>query len=332
MTPQKRATISDVARKAGVSPTAVSLILNGKGLFPDHTRERVKEAAELLGYRAHRGAQYLRTGRTHAIGMVIPGSEDPLWSSQWMPVTGRLLVETAEALSKRGYVLMVIPSGSDDWIRPNEMDALIVSDSREHDPDLERALSLGIPVLTNDRLDDPRITVHVDSGYRSMTTEALSLFAKKGRKKPALLTELTTFITDAAPEKVWREWCEKHGQEALVAHARYDRSNLAEALDSLLDRGANAIFSFAGEGIALVDHIRSRGLTVPGDVMVISAEVGTHPPSIAAGVSTMVFHADQGAISVPVLIDILDNGLEAPQLVETGWEFVEAESTKAEST
>ena len=43
----KKVTIRDVARRAGVSPTSVSLVLSGKAAsLPEATRERVRRAAQ----------------------------------------------------------------------------------------------------------------------------------------------------------------------------------------------------------------------------------------------------------------------------------------------
>jgi LacI family transcriptional regulator len=55
-----RATIVDVARRAGVSKSTVSLVLGGSSLVADSTRERVADAMTKLGYIYHRGAATLR--------------------------------------------------------------------------------------------------------------------------------------------------------------------------------------------------------------------------------------------------------------------------------
>ncbi|MGO9391790.1 LacI family DNA-binding transcriptional regulator, partial [Rhodoblastus sp.] len=54
-----RATIVDVARRAGVSKSTVSLVLGGSSLVAQSTRERVSAAMTELGYIYHRGAATL---------------------------------------------------------------------------------------------------------------------------------------------------------------------------------------------------------------------------------------------------------------------------------
>lgn len=66
-----RPTMADVSRAAGVSPTTVSLILNGRdGKISTATRERVLATVADLDYRPNRAAQSLRLGKTSTIGFL----------------------------------------------------------------------------------------------------------------------------------------------------------------------------------------------------------------------------------------------------------------------
>jgi LacI family transcriptional regulator len=69
---EKRPTLADVAREAGVSKTTASLALNGKGLnkIPDETRARVRAAAEALRFRPHGVARALVRRRAETLGVV----------------------------------------------------------------------------------------------------------------------------------------------------------------------------------------------------------------------------------------------------------------------
>ena len=69
---EKRATMSDVAERAGVSQATVSLVLNGvpNARVSKATRRRVAEAAEALGYRKGKGHP-VPSGRTRVIGLFI---------------------------------------------------------------------------------------------------------------------------------------------------------------------------------------------------------------------------------------------------------------------
>lgn len=68
----KRVTLGDVAQVAGVSTATVSMALNGKpgSRIPAATIEKVKSAAQELGYRPNTAARALKTGKTGILGFV----------------------------------------------------------------------------------------------------------------------------------------------------------------------------------------------------------------------------------------------------------------------
>ncbi len=72
---ERRATLQDVAAKAGVTKATVSYILNGKKSFPDETRQRVMDAIEALGYIPNLSARTLTQRSSKLIGIVVPQTE-----------------------------------------------------------------------------------------------------------------------------------------------------------------------------------------------------------------------------------------------------------------
>ena len=66
-------TISNVAKRAGVSRTTVSHVLNHADRVSPHLRARVLETIEEMGYSPNPQAQSLRTGRTNIVALLITG-------------------------------------------------------------------------------------------------------------------------------------------------------------------------------------------------------------------------------------------------------------------
>ena len=66
------ATINDVARAAGVSPSTVSYVLSGRRPISAQTRERVQAAIAELGFHPHAGARALASRRTNVLALVVP--------------------------------------------------------------------------------------------------------------------------------------------------------------------------------------------------------------------------------------------------------------------
>ncbi len=108
-----RVTIVDVARRAGVSKSTVSLVLSDSPLVAEATRERVANAMRTLGYVYHRGAASLRASSSDFVGMVISdltnpffaelaaGIEDSLYKLGFTPI----LANTNEDPARQAQVL-----------------------------------------------------------------------------------------------------------------------------------------------------------------------------------------------------------------------------------
>ena len=75
-----RTTIVDIAQKAGVSKSTVSLVVSGSPLVKAETRVRVEAAIDELGYVYNRGAASLRKARSNIVGMVINDLMNPFFA------------------------------------------------------------------------------------------------------------------------------------------------------------------------------------------------------------------------------------------------------------
>ena len=105
---KKRPTLADVAKLAGLSPTAASMILNGR---PDTrlsqaAHERVLAAAQALGYRPNVAARGLRTDTTQTIGFISELVATTRFASG-------LIKGALEAAEEAGHVLLVLETGGE---------------------------------------------------------------------------------------------------------------------------------------------------------------------------------------------------------------------------
>lgn len=105
---KKRMTLADVARLAGLSPAAASMILTGRPdtrLSPDAHR-RVHEAAAKLGYRPNIAARALRTDKTRTIAFI----SDYVATTRYATGLIRGALAAAEAA---GHVMLLLETGGD---------------------------------------------------------------------------------------------------------------------------------------------------------------------------------------------------------------------------
>ena len=105
MADDARVTLRDIARKAGVSMTTVSNVVNGRlELMSEATRERVAAAVRELNYRPNAGARNLRLSQRGAIGLIVV-DESPRFLAD--PMTSNILAGISNYLSVNGYGLLV---------------------------------------------------------------------------------------------------------------------------------------------------------------------------------------------------------------------------------
>ncbi|HEY4387607.1 MAG TPA: LacI family DNA-binding transcriptional regulator [Ktedonobacteraceae bacterium] len=100
----------DVARHAGVSQSAVSLVFGGKaaGRVGKRTQEAILQAARELGYRPNSAARTLRSGRSRLIALAIPDVSNPYFAS--------VLQGAAQAARIYGYsVVLAQIRDEQDW-------------------------------------------------------------------------------------------------------------------------------------------------------------------------------------------------------------------------
>ena len=113
-----RVLMEDVAQRAGVSVTTVSHVLNdvpGKRIRPE-TRDRVRRAADELGYVLNEVARSLRTHRSHVIAMI----EDEVAIT---PFAVGIILEQ-EAASRLGWLIVHVHTGVDRISEEAEIRAL----------------------------------------------------------------------------------------------------------------------------------------------------------------------------------------------------------------
>lgn len=181
------ATISDVARAAGVSPATVSRVLNGGRVTPERAR-RVREAAAALGFSPNRVARSLRTRRSSAIALLVPDIANPFFTALARGVedtaqrTGLsvVLCNTDEDVAKERRYLQVAVA--------EHMAGVLVAAASRTRTDLTEPAARGIPVVAVDRR--PR-TAEVDAvtvDNRHGAQEATAHLVARGYRRIACLT------------------------------------------------------------------------------------------------------------------------------------------------
>lgn len=138
----KRPTINDVARLAGVSKATVSAVMNDTGTVRDTTRDRVVAVMEHLNYRPTGSAARGATQRGRSIGLVIKEVDNPYY--------GEVVTGARAAAAEAGYTLLVTSSEGEyeserravELLQAKEVDGLIITPVLDGAADLSHLFEL----------------------------------------------------------------------------------------------------------------------------------------------------------------------------------------------
>ncbi len=151
-------TIQEVAKKAGVSPTTVSHVINKSRIVADETRLRVEAAMEELHYRPNALARSLRRGQTHTLGLILPDISNPYFAEIGHSI------ETAAF--EQGYSVILCNTEGDldkedlyvDVLSKKQVDGMIFVAAGDKTDSLRALLRHKLPVVMVDR-DLPDVEV-----------------------------------------------------------------------------------------------------------------------------------------------------------------------------
>ena len=284
-----KATMSDVAKKAGVSAATVARVLYNNGYVKQETRDAVESAVEETGYRPNMVARGLRTSRSYTLGLVV--SEMRL--NAFHPAVAHVI--QIEAL-RQGYTVLTLNNNADPHMEAagvqrfldHHVDAVIFCSAI--DPkNVRQIASNGIPTVQVERqvaAVGGTVTVDAHDGMR----EAIDHLCELGHRNFAFLggdvdssfrEENHTETVEAGRERVFREALLRHGikvpQTHLVSAPYYDETKPVRqpghaAMRRLLALEPRSTAVVCGSDMlaaSALQAISEAGLLVPQDISII---------------------------------------------------------------
>lgn len=304
------ATITDVARRAGVSTATVSRVLNGKNVAP-HYAAAVRAAVAELGYSPDRTARSLRRRYSDVVALVLPDIENPFFTA---------LARGVEDVAQDEGFSVVLCNTDDDPAKEARYLDIAVADNMAGvvlapataTPGLGGLLERGRTVVVVDRpVPDPVDQVTLDNV--TLGREATARLLAAGYRKVACITGPPGVSTAVDRAQGWREAMAAAGLDpapGLLVHTSFRVDGGRDAVGLLLAGPGRpdavlATNNLVGVGVlqALLaggSGAGSTGVAVIGDLPFATATLdrlvllSLHPRALGTRAAQMFFERLRG--------------------------------------
>jgi DNA-binding LacI/PurR family transcriptional regulator len=272
--------IADVAARAGVSKATASRALTGSGYVSDATRQRVRAAADELGYVPSTSAVSLATGRTQNVGVVMP------YVNRWF--FAEVLEGIQQTLLERGMDLTLYDAKPgtpgrerifDDFLARKRFDGLIAVGLEPQDHELERLMRIGRPIVSVVGTGEQVSLIEIDDDYA----------ARRATEHLIGLGHTSIAFVGGGTGAHWAHVDRQRlaGYEAAMAEAGLTSQRRHVRSEVSLPAGYQAAVDLLGDArlrptaiVAVCDEVavgaiiaaRRLGILVPGDLSVVGID------------------------------------------------------------
>lgn len=307
-------TLADVAHKANVSKSMVSLVLSGKGAnrCAPETAERIRNAASELGFKPNKVAQSLRQQTTNMLGMISV-------EVATTPYAGELILAGQQAAHEAGYGMLFMEVSNNaaeisealQMMDEHRVEGVVIANYFHNEIQLPDDLPKKLVVA--DAFDPRgRVDSFVPDEYRSIW-QCFEEINALGHKKVAYFTDESNFIARNTRLKAFqdaqREFGWLGGKEMIL---NFEASNLdschkiaQEFFSTKPDITAIACYN---DGLALVTYqaANAAGYSIPEDISVTGFDdLKLISGALRPGLTTVRLpHREMGQAAVERLIEL----------------------------
>lgn len=318
-----RATLREVADRAGVHPATASRALNvaTADMVNAKTAARIQKVAKEMGYSPNPIARSLKTSRSSSIGLIIPDLTNPLF-----PPIVRGIEDVLRPIGYNAWIVNTdnradLEASAVESFRQRNVEGFVFATAHLEHPLLEEMAAASTPmVLINRRLasaDVPSVTSddatgvamamqHLyDLGHRKIVHLAGPQDLSTGvTRRRAFRQSLEDLGLPAEPDRVFicEAWSEEAGTRGMLA---------------LLDSGPEFTAVLAGNDLLALgayDAFAERGLHCPDDISVIGFNDMPFMDKVSPPMTTVrIPHYEIGAEAARLLLEVLEDPTRHPR-------------------
>jgi len=268
-------TIKDIAREVGVSPSTVSRALSGSPLISDETGERVRIAAQRLGYERNELARALVKGSSEAIGLIIPDITNTFFAD-----IARGVGEAAHA-SSYGVILcnttglIEREASYISLLRRKQVDGLILATAIFNDPSTRDLAKTETPFILVSRICQGVDASYVIGDDRAGACLAVEHLIGLGHRRIGFIGGPANVQSSRDRRTTYRKVLRKHGlsaDEGWVCYADFTQAAGREAGRRMLSLAIRPTAIFAANDVTALGVLEAAdelGLSVPQDLSLV---------------------------------------------------------------
>ncbi len=314
------ALMQDVARRAGVSTTTVSHVLNDTRPVAPKTRERVLQAVRDLGYHASAPARLLARGQSDSYGLIISDIENPFFPEliksfelAALRQKGDLLLGTTNydpGQARRAVQRMIANSVRAVAVMTSQLDASLVEELRAR----------GVPVvlLDGESTGPARGTIRAD--YSRGVGEAVRHLRDLGHREAAVIAGPAERVSAVRYREACLSALRREGlPEPRLLEGDHRVEGGAAAVRALIEKPPLPTAILCGNdlmAIGAIQALNAAGLRVPQDVSVVGSDDIPFAPHFNPPLSTVRVPRERlGSMAFEALASMLrDPKKDGPEL------------------
>lgn len=190
-----RVTINDVAKKACVSKTTVSRVLNNFPHIKESTRERVLSTINELGFSPDQIARSLTKKKTKTIGLVVGDISNPFYAE-----TAKVIIAKARELEYDVFLYDTNYSDSNfekaiKMILDKKVDGMIIASVSRYDDKVKQLYEQGYPIILYNRNIEEKNVNYIDLDNIQGAKLAMKHLVELNHKKVAYISGPSMFST-----------------------------------------------------------------------------------------------------------------------------------------
>jgi LacI family transcriptional regulator len=318
----KRVTVEDVARAAGVSIMTVSRAMNNRQGISEQTRIRIQELAREMNYSPSQIARSLATRQTSTLGLVVPDVSNPFF--------GHITRGVEDAAFENGYSVFLLNSAEIvdreraalNSLWQKEVSGVILCSSRLPQSELQEfSERFAYMVLVNRDLQIAQpnvVTINVDdyTGARYAVNHLLEM----GRRHIALINGPETSLSARRKLNGYKTCLEENqipfrGDYVVNCLPAVQAGQEAASRLFLDHPDIDAVVAFDDMvAVGVLEACKQTGKNVPGDVAVIGADDAPIASLVQPKVSTLrVNQYEIGRTAIVQLLKMIENKMDFDQ-------------------